>query len=66
MRTSVWVADDSIDKTQVVLVDANDGEGIEPWFTLPQDDKIAFEHDEELLAFASTEACHGYVLMFMQ
>ncbi|CAH2064746.1 unnamed protein product [Thlaspi arvense] len=54
LGTPVWVAADSIDKTQVVLVDANDGEGIEAWVTLPEDDMSAFERDEELLAFAST------------
>ncbi|KAF8098718.1 hypothetical protein N665_0260s0025 [Sinapis alba] len=54
LGTPVWVAADSIDKTQVVLVDANDGEGIEAWVTLPEDDMFAFENDEELLAFAST------------
>ncbi|XP_018486459.1 LOW QUALITY PROTEIN: BAHD acyltransferase BIA1 [Raphanus sativus] len=54
LGTPVWVAADSIDKTQVVLVDANDGEGIEAWVTLPEDDMFAFEHDKELLEFAST------------
>lgn len=54
LGTPVWVAADSIDKTQVVLVDANDGEGIEAWVTLPEDDMFAFEHDKELLDFAST------------
>ncbi|VVB17418.1 unnamed protein product [Arabis nemorensis] len=48
----VWVAPDSVDKTQVVLMDAKDGEGIEAWVTLPETDMATFEHDDELLLFA--------------
>lgn len=49
----VWVAPDSVDKTQVVLMDAKDGEGVEAWVTLPETDMAAFEHDDELLVFAT-------------
>lgn len=49
----VWVAPDSVDKTHVVLMDAKDGEGVEAWVTLPETDMASFEHDDELLVYAS-------------
>ncbi|CAA7023387.1 unnamed protein product [Microthlaspi erraticum] len=49
----VWVAPDSVDKTHVVLMDANDGEGVEAWVTLPETDMAALEHDGELLFYAT-------------
>ncbi|KAJ4877515.1 HXXXD-type acyl-transferase family protein [Raphanus sativus] len=48
----VWVAPGSVDKTQVVLMDAKDGEGVEAWVTLPETDMAEFEHDDELLVYA--------------
>ncbi|CAN7089793.1 unnamed protein product [Brassica rapa subsp. narinosa] len=47
----VWVAPGSVDKTQVVLMDAKDGEGVEAWVTLPETDMAEFEHDDELLVY---------------
>ncbi|KAG5381985.1 hypothetical protein IGI04_033455 [Brassica rapa subsp. trilocularis] len=49
----VWVAPGSVDKTQVVLMDAKDGEGVEAWVTLPETDMAEFEHDDELLVYAT-------------
>ena len=49
----VWVAPGSVDKTQVVLMDARDGEGVEAWVTLPETDMAEFEHDDELLVYAT-------------
>ncbi|KAG7556281.1 Transferase [Arabidopsis suecica] len=49
----VWVAPGSVDKTQVVLMDAKDSEGIEAWVTLPETDMAEFEHDDELLVYAT-------------
>lgn len=37
----------------VVLTDTKDGEGIEAWVTLKEDEMASFEHDHELLSFAS-------------
>ncbi|XP_009141851.1 BAHD acyltransferase BIA1 [Brassica rapa] len=48
-----WVAPGSVDKTQVVLMDAKDGEGVEAWVTLPETDMAEFEHDDELLVYAT-------------
>ncbi|KAG2316717.1 hypothetical protein Bca4012_067560 [Brassica carinata] len=49
----VWVAPGCVDKTQVVLMDAKDGEGVEAWVTLPETDMAEFEHDDELLVYAT-------------
>ncbi|KAF3567009.1 hypothetical protein DY000_02018330 [Brassica cretica] len=49
----VWVAPGSVDKTQVVLMDARDGGGVEAWVTLPETDMAEFEHDDELLVYAT-------------
>lgn len=49
----VWVAPGSVDKTQVVLMDAKDGEGVEAWVTLPETDMATFEYDDELLVYAT-------------
>ncbi|CAD5332515.1 unnamed protein product [Arabidopsis thaliana] len=49
----VWVAPDSVDKTQVVLMDSKDSEGVEAWVTLPETDMAKFEHDSELLVYAT-------------
>ncbi|KAG2278428.1 hypothetical protein Bca4012_041244 [Brassica carinata] len=49
----VWVAPGSVDKTQVVLMDAKDGEGVEAWVTLPETDMAEFEHDDEMLVYAT-------------
>ncbi|CAL9231356.1 unnamed protein product [Arabidopsis halleri] len=49
----VWVAPGSVDKTQVVLMDAKDRDGIEAWVTLPETDMAEFEHDDELLVYAT-------------
>ncbi|XP_010454683.1 PREDICTED: BAHD acyltransferase At5g47980 [Camelina sativa] len=49
----VWVAPDSIDKTQVVLMDAKDVGGVEAWVTLSETDMAMFENDDELLVFAT-------------
>ena len=50
----VWVSIGSIMFLNfVVLTDARDGEGIEAWVTLKEDEMGSFELDEELLDFAS-------------
>ncbi|KAG2701846.1 hypothetical protein I3843_06G058800 [Carya illinoinensis] len=40
-------------KNVVVLMDTRDGSGIEAWITLSEEDMALFEHDKELLEFAS-------------
>ncbi|GLT46064.1 hypothetical protein SLA2020_198520 [Shorea laevis] len=40
-------------KNCVVLLDTEEGEGIEAWVTLREEDMALFEHDQELLKFAS-------------
>ena len=37
----------------VVLMDTKDGEGIEAWVTLKEDEMASFQNDDELLSFAS-------------
>ncbi|KAG6650742.1 hypothetical protein CIPAW_06G063600, partial [Carya illinoinensis] len=37
----------------IVLMDTRDGSGIEDWITLGEEDMALFEHDKELLEFAS-------------
>ncbi|KAF5443015.1 hypothetical protein F2P56_035612 [Juglans regia] len=37
----------------IVLMDTRDGSGIEAWITLSEEDMALFEHDKELLEFAS-------------
>ncbi|CAH8363413.1 unnamed protein product [Eruca vesicaria subsp. sativa] len=49
----VWVAPGFVGKTQAVLMDAKDGEGVEAWVTLPEMDMATFEHDDELLVYAT-------------
>ncbi|XP_050222831.1 stemmadenine O-acetyltransferase-like [Mercurialis annua] len=36
-----------------VFIDAKDGEGIEVWISLPKEDMVAFEHNPEILHYAS-------------
>ncbi|CAK9312060.1 unnamed protein product [Citrullus colocynthis] len=50
----VWVSIGSIMFLNfVVLTDTKDGEGIEAWVTLKENEMDSFQHDDELLAFAS-------------
>ncbi|KAL9817593.1 putative transferase [Arabidopsis thaliana] len=53
--TPVWVAGNVVPvfDNVTVLIDSNDGEGIEAWVTLHQDNMPIFEQSTELLAFAS-------------
>lgn len=37
----------------IVLMDARDGDGIEAWLMLREDDMVLVESNEELLAFAA-------------
>ncbi|CAE6194707.1 unnamed protein product [Arabidopsis arenosa] len=51
----IWVAGNvapALDNV-TVLIDSNDGQGIEAWVTLYQEDMSLFEQSTELLAFAS-------------
>ncbi|XP_010550538.1 PREDICTED: BAHD acyltransferase At5g47980 [Tarenaya hassleriana] len=49
----VWVAAGRMVGVQVIIMDAKDGEGIEAWVTLPEQDMLEFEHDQELLAYVT-------------
>lgn len=51
----VWVTGNvsPVVNNVTVLIDSNDGQGIEAWVTLPQEDMSLFEQSTELLAFAS-------------
>ncbi|KAL1197256.1 BAHD acyltransferase [Cardamine amara subsp. amara] len=51
----VWVAGNVVPALAnvTVLIDSKDGEGIEAWVTLYQEDMSLFEQNQELLAFAS-------------
>ncbi|PKI77046.1 hypothetical protein CRG98_002549 [Punica granatum] len=49
-----WMSSCSSDfKNTSVLTDTKDGEGIEAWVTLREEDMELFEQDQELLSFAS-------------
>lgn len=39
-------------KNTTVLMDSSDGEGVEAWVTLPEEDMVLFQQDQELLSFA--------------
>ncbi|XP_022927112.1 vinorine synthase-like [Cucurbita moschata] len=43
----------------VVLMDASDGDGVEAWVNLKEEDMTIFEKDEELLSFCS-EQCQAF------
>ncbi|KAK9117448.1 hypothetical protein Sjap_016395 [Stephania japonica] len=49
----VWVSPPLYLKNVVILMDTRDGEGIEAWVSLLDEDIVEFESDSELLPFAS-------------
>lgn len=52
----VWVSivvDSLRGKNSIQMADTRDGDGVEAWLTLEEDNMELFEHNQELLAFAS-------------
>ncbi|XP_010556026.1 PREDICTED: BAHD acyltransferase At5g47980-like [Tarenaya hassleriana] len=50
----VWVATYAYETPKMcILMDARDGEGIEVWVNFPEGHMLAFEHDQDLLSFAT-------------
>ncbi|KAF9677833.1 hypothetical protein SADUNF_Sadunf08G0148900 [Salix dunnii] len=52
-------------KNAASIMDAKDGEGIEAWVTLTEDDMAFFERDRELLAAASLDPMASHLIMPM-
>ncbi|XP_010529016.1 PREDICTED: BAHD acyltransferase At5g47980-like [Tarenaya hassleriana] len=56
-----WVAPGSHtlykNSAHVILMDTKEGEGVEAWVCLPEQDMSKFEHDEEILAYATPNPC---------
>ncbi|KAK9108382.1 hypothetical protein Syun_024393 [Stephania yunnanensis] len=52
--TPVWVSSATVSlKNLVIMVDTKNGDGIEAWVNMLEDDMVGFESDPELLALAS-------------